>query len=374
MKSLSVQLHQTRGIPLNVKFSCAAGEVLAIVGPSGSGKTTVLRAIAGLMQAQHGKIRCRGETWYDTETGLNRTPQQRHVGMVFQDYALFPHLSVRENIRLALSTERHSEEVTTLISNLLARVNLHGLEDRKPAMLSGGQQQRVALARALARTHSSESAVLLLDEPFSAVDQVTRRKLRLELKSVIRELDMPIILVTHDLDEAALLADRLCVLHNGESLQIGSPEGVLHAPKTALIARLVDVRNIYAAEVIETDSTTTRLRWAGYTLEAPANTELQVGDQINWCIHADKVLLHRRVQPSRGVRENPVHGKISECLMSGGQVNVVITLDTAEQAAAPSPVIHMDLPRHVLDRNPMQVGEPISMSLLKSAIHLMPKK
>lgn len=361
MKPLSVQLHQTHGIPLKVKFTCAPGNVLAIVGPSGSGKTTILRAIAGLFVPQFGHISCQGEDWFDSEKNLHRAPQSRHIGMVFQNYALFPHMSVFDNIQLArVPTSQISVE------DLLTKVNLQGLADRKPAELSGGQQQRVALARALAR----EPAVLLLDEPFSAVDQVTRRKLRLELKRLIRTLNIPIILVTHDLDEATMLADRLCVLHNGQSLQIGSPQTILQTPDSALIARLMDIRNVFKGRVLSVDQIqkTTIIEWAETQLDVHARFPLKTDQLVDWCISADKVLLHRRVNPSNGVRENPISGEIIECVQVGGLVNVIVQLKNQ-----PDQLLHMDLPMHVMERNAIHVGEKVSATLLKDAIHLMAK-
>ena len=359
MNNLTVQLKNKKGIPLDLNFECEAGKVLALVGPSGSGKTTILRCIAGLFQTDQGLIKSQNKIWFDSKNKVFKPPQQRHVGMVFQNYALFPHLSARRNIEIGMG-----ENCTSSVEDLLSNVNLQGLGDRMPATLSGGQQQRVALARALAR----EPEVLLLDEPFSAVDQVTRRKLRLELLELIRKLNIPIILVTHDLDEAAMLGDKLYVIHNGIGLQTGTADEVLRTPETALVARLMDVRNIFEGKLIEQKKTTNAslISWAGIQFEAPYQRSFSNTEKINWSISADKVLLHRRVNPSNGVRENPVSGKIVELVTVGGICNVIITLET-DQAIK----LHMDLPPHVVERNELKVGETISMSLLKDAIHLM---
>ena len=174
---LSVRLEQLEPIPLAAEFAVAAGELLALVGPSGSGKTTVLRCIAGLHRPRSGFIRCGEATWFDSENGADFAPQERSVGFVFQNYALFPHLTAIENVATALGHLPRGARASRARA-LLERVHLAGLENRRPAELSGGQQQRVAVARALAR----EPQVLLLDEPFSAVDQVTRRKLQRELR------------------------------------------------------------------------------------------------------------------------------------------------------------------------------------------------
>ncbi len=359
MNKLIVQLKNKKGIPLDLNFECEAGKVLALVGPSGSGKTTVLRCIAGLFKTDEGLIKSHNQVWFDHKNNTSISPQQRHVGMVFQNYALFPHLNVKQNIEIGMK-----KNSSLSIDDLLAMVNLQGLENRMPKMLSGGQQQRVALARALAR----EPEVLLLDEPFSAVDQVTRRKLRLELLELIRKLKTPIILVTHDLDEAAMLGDEICVIHNGTGLQTGLPNDVIRHPNSALVARLMDVRNLFEGELIEQDeaTNTSLISWAGTQFEAPYQRSFSGESKINWSIPADQVLLHRRVNPSKGVNENPITGQIIELVTIGGISNVIISPDGDQKLK-----LHMDLPPHVVERNDLKVGEKISMSLLKESIHLM---
>ncbi len=360
MNKLSVQLKNKKGIPLDLNFACEAGQVLALVGPSGSGKTTVLRCIAGLFETDEGQINCDGQQWFESKKNIFIPTQQRHVGMVFQNYALFPHLTVKQNIELGME-----KQFSSSTQELLSSMNLDGFENRMPATLSGGQQQRVALARALAR----QPKVLLLDEPFSAVDQVTKRKLRLELLKLIRKLNIPIILVTHDLDEAAMLANKICVLHNGTSLQTGSPIEVMRKPISATVARLMDVRNLFEGRLIAQNlkSKSVIISWAGIEFEASYQTGFSVDQKLNWSIPADKVLLHRRRNPSKGVRENPVSGIITELVTVGGVTNVIIELANDSKIK-----LHMDLPSHVLERNHLQVDENISMSLLKDAIHLMP--
>jgi molybdate transport system ATP-binding protein len=234
--ALEVSARQAGPIPLDLAFTCAPGELLAVVGASGAGKSTLLRLIAGLYRPAQGRVVCNGAVWLDTATGEQVAPHARHVGLVFQSYALFPHLSARDNVAAALGhlPGRARREAA---DRLLARVQLGALADRKPAALSGGQQQRVALARALAR----EPEVLLLDEPFSAVDRRTRRQLQADLLTLRGGLRTPIILVTHDVDDAVALADRLAVLDHGRLLQIGPTRAVLDAPASALVRDLLDL-------------------------------------------------------------------------------------------------------------------------------------
>jgi molybdate transport system ATP-binding protein len=363
---LNVFLQQEYPIPLNVRLDCKNDEIFALVGPSGSGKSSILRCIAGLHRPMKGRVICSGKTWFDSEHNIEISPQHRRAGMVFQHFALFPHLTVIENIELSLRHCSKSERKERAIE-FLQRVNLKGLESRYPSTLSGGQQQRVALARALAR----DPEVLLLDEPFSAVDQVTRRKLRLETMQLTRDLNIPIILVTHDLDEACMFANKLCVLHNGTTLQVGTPEEVLRHPRNATVARLIDIRNLFEGRVIKHDSgnNCTQISWECGTLEAPYSPGFDIDEKLYWCISPAEVLLHRRVLPSRGVKENPVYGHIKELVTISGITSVIIEI-TGKQDIK----LYMDLPQHVVQRNSLEVGEEIGVSLLKNAIHLMHKQ
>lgn len=233
---LVVRLHQAGPIPLDVELTCGPGEMLALVGPSGAGKSTVLRAICGLYRPKDGYVACDSQVWLDTRNAIDLPTHRRRAGLVFQAYALFPHMTALANITAAL-THRPLAERLARAQALIDTVHLSGLERRKPAELSGGQQQRVALARALAR----DPLVLLLDEPFSAVDRRTRRGLHEELQQLRRTVRVPIVLVTHDLDEAARLADRLAVLDHGELLQIGTPADVAATPASQRVRDVLDL-------------------------------------------------------------------------------------------------------------------------------------
>jgi molybdate transport system ATP-binding protein len=355
---------QTRPIPLSARFACEPGELLALVGPSGSGKTTILRCIAGLHRPPDAAISCNGESWADTQHGGFMPPQRRRVGMVFQHYALFPHLSALANVAAPLA-HLTREARAAKAREWLARVHLDGLEARRPAELSGGQQQRVALARALAR----EPAVLLLDEPFSAVDQVTRRKLVRELAQMRVELRMPIVLVTHDLSEARMLADQMCILHHGAVLQAGPPDTVLARPCSVQVARQIDTRNIFAGKIGGHDAAaaTTWIEWQSFRIEAHHRPEFPVGAAVAWMMPSESVILHRRDRSSRGEHENPVQGVVSECVKLGEITQIVLRVDPERNIG-----IAVSLPTHVAQRNNLAVGVTATVSLLKNAIHLMP--
>jgi len=363
---LSLHLRQQHPIPLEAEFRCCKGELVALVGPSGSGKSTILRAIAGLNTPQFGEITCHGETWLDTGKNLYRSPQQRCIGMVFQEAALFPHMSVVDNIIAALDhvpQDRRRARAT----DWLERVNLSGLEKRKPATLSGGQQQRVALARALAR----EPEVLLLDEPFSAVDRVTRRKLQSELVALRQHIDIPVILVTHDLEEATLLSDKICVLHHGKTLDFGPPDRIMTQPVSPLVARLVDLPNIYSGMIERLASKTSPalMRWNNIPLEIGNNFSAQIGEQVSWTIPPSFVVLHRRRKPSKGERENPVTGQVSQILTFNEISRITVMVEGTQDCSL---VISLDT--HAARRNEISVGETITVSLLAQDIHIMAPK
>ena len=221
--ALEVMAKARAPIPLAVDLRVAPGEIMALVGPSGAGKSTVLRLIAGLWTPPAGRVRVDSETWLDTgpqagRSTVNLPPHRRRLGMVFQDYALFPHMTAAQNVMAAMDRADAGEA-----ARLLDLMHLGGLGDRYPAQLSGGQRQRVALARALAR----RPRVLLLDEPFSAVDQATRAALQAQVAALRGRLDMPVVLVTHDLGEAQRLADRMAVLQGGRVLAQGSVAQVM---------------------------------------------------------------------------------------------------------------------------------------------------
>lgn len=232
-----IDLHLRNDAPIPLDFSLAVGRgaTMALVGPSGAGKTSILRCIAGLLMPQAGHIRCHGRTWLDSAAGIDLPARQRRVGFVFQSYALFPHMTARQNVMEAMLElppgPRHERA-----DELLARVHLEGLADRRPRQLSGGQQQRVALARALAR----DPDVLLLDEPFSAVDHPTRRALHRMLAELRQHSDIPVILVSHDVRDAADAADEICLVLGGRNAEQGPARPLLDDPRSRLSRWLSD--------------------------------------------------------------------------------------------------------------------------------------
>ena len=284
--------------------------VIALVGPSGAGKSTVLRAIAGLTTPARGSIELGGETWFSSERRVDVPPDRRSVGVVFQDYALFPHMSVRRNVVYGGTRDADS---------LLRRFRIDHLHAAKPDALSGGERQRVALARALAR----DPRVLLLDEPLSALDAHTKDQVRGELREHLRELALPTLLVTHDFDDAAVLAEQVGVIVEGRLVQLGTPQQLVAAPADAFVASLTGANLMRGVASPAGDLTTIRLA-GGETIYSSARAEGEVGVAV----HPWEVTVSDHVPRDSSL--NHVSGRVTSVVEVGNRVRVVIGPLTAE--------------------------------------------
>jgi molybdate transport system ATP-binding protein len=295
---LQVSLAQESPVPLDVAFSCGSGEVLAIFGPSGSGKTTILRSIAGLCTPARARVASGEQVWVDTTSGTHVPTHRRHVGMMFQDYALFPHLSVTGNVMAALGQWPRGTRQRRADA-LLEQVHLTGFGERLPAALSGGERQRVALARALAR----EPRVLLLDEPFAALDPGVRRSLQDEIDRVRRNLDVPIVLVTHDFDDVVRLATHLLLLEHGHVAACGPVTTLTSRPELAALRRAVGLGSVFDAHVVDVDAARrlATLGFDGGRLLAPAGS-LRAGASVRVRIPAREVILATSVPAGLSVQ------------------------------------------------------------------------
>ncbi|MGI6686056.1 MAG: sulfate/molybdate ABC transporter ATP-binding protein [Bacillota bacterium] len=231
------------GFKLDVKFTVSPG-ITALFGPSGSGKSLTLKYISGILTPDQGEISLHDRILFHRQKGINLPPQKRKVGFLFQNYALFPHLTVKENIIYGINHLSKEKQMEKLIG-LLQTMRLEGLEDKKPGEISGGQQQRVALARTLA----TDPEMILLDEPFSALDSAVKSRLRAELLDLLNKSQIPALLVTHDLNEAYSLSQNLTIIESGKILQSDDKNSVLHTPVNTTVARLIRTKNIFSGVV-----------------------------------------------------------------------------------------------------------------------------
>ncbi|MFD1511381.1 molybdenum ABC transporter ATP-binding protein [Lacimonas salitolerans] len=306
--ALEVMARALAPIPLDVAFRVEPGELLALVGHSGSGKTTLLRTIAGLWRPEAARVRVDGVPWLDTAAGVNRPAHRRRIGIVFQSYALFPHMTAVRNVMAAMDAPDRAEA-----ERLLDLVNLHGLSDRKPGQLSGGQQQRVAVARALARRPQA----LLLDEPFSAVDRATREKLYGEIIALRAHLKMPVVLVTHDVNEAQLLADRMVVIEKGQVVREGTTAAVMADAEALRAMGIREVAVMLPATVAEhLPDGLTRLDAATGPLFLPT-IEGAPGTRVRVRIMAHEVIMSR-ARPEGLSAQNILAGTVTKVVPGAG--------------------------------------------------------
>ncbi len=332
--------HPLRSFRLSVAESLGR-ETLALVGPSGAGKSSVLRAIAGLLRPERGRIALGADTWLDTDAGIDLAPERRSVGFVFQEYALFPHLDVRRNVAFG-GRER--------VDELLERFRISHLAQARPADLSGGERQRVALARALAR----DPAVLLLDEPLSALDAHTRNVVRGELAELLAELLLPTLLVTHDFDDAAALADRVGVIVEGRILQLGPAAELLAAPADAFVASFTGANLIPGNARPGPDGLTEVVLDAGGSMYSADGGEGRVG----LAVYPWEVSLAHAESFDSAV--NHFHGEVSSVVVLGNRVRVRVGPLTAEITSGSA------------ERLELREGEPVVASFKATASRLVP--
>ena len=301
-----------------LELALGVDRTVALVGPSGAGKTSVLRVVAGLVRPPEGRVTLGGEAWLDTERGIFLPPERRRAGLVFQEYALFPHLTVRANVAYGARGRP--------VDALLERFRIAHLAHAHPRDLSGGERQRVALARALAR----DPQVLLLDEPLSALDAHTKTEVRGELAELLRELELPALLVTHDYEDAAALADEVGVLVEGQLRQLGSPTELVARPRDGFVASFTGA-NLLHGRASRGEGALTAVRLAGgEQLWSVDDAEGEVGVVV----YPWEVSIARTHAEQADSALNVLRGEIASVVELANRVRVRVGPVTAEVTAA----------------------------------------
>ena len=322
---------------INLKIE--QGEFVTLLGSSGCGKTTTLRIIAGLEQPDSGSVWLEGKDVTDLE------PNERDVNTVFQNYALFPHMNVEDNIGYGLKIRKVPKaEIKKKVKEMLELVQLEGYEKRKPAELSGGQKQRVAIARALA----NNPRVLLLDEPLGALDLQLRRAMQLELKRLQKKLGITFIYITHDQEEAINMSDRIVVMNQGRFEQIGTPDEIYNHPKTSYVATFVGNANILKGKVAGINGSYAQIKIGNESVSIYTEDDVKVGEHLTLAVRSENILLNETEMENRTNKETIyaegnkaanksakyLHATVKEKNFAAGQLRVLLVLPDGTEITA----------------------------------------
>jgi spermidine/putrescine ABC transporter ATP-binding subunit len=289
-----------------VNLSVEKGEFVSLLGPSGCGKTTLLRSLAGLVELDGGRIILDGSDI--TKLRVHK----RDIGFVFQNYALFPHMTIAQNIAFGLQARKCSKsEIDTAVGNALEMVRLPQVANRIPSQLSGGQQQRIALARALV----TKPRLLLLDEPFSALDRQLRERMQLELRSLTKDLKITSIFVTHDQGEALVMSDRVVVMNAGAVEQQGAPRDIYERPQTRFVLDFVGLSNLMVGKLSAINTADSTVETNGKTFKSKSKVDAPVGASVGYAVRPEKIVIRASAQSGD---DNRITGKICQIAYLGG--------------------------------------------------------
>jgi spermidine/putrescine transport system ATP-binding protein len=332
-----------------INLQMPAGEFFSMLGPSGCGKTTTLRLIAGFEQPTSGRILLDGDNMAFTP------PHKRNVNMVFQNYALFPHLNVFDNIAFGLRRHKQSKaEIRRRVAGALELVQLTGLEKRKPAQMSGGQQQRVALARALVL----QPAVLLLDEPLGALDAKLRKALQIELKELQQQVGITFIYVTHDQEEALTMSDRIAVMSNGRVEQVGPPQDLYEEPTTTFVADFLGVSNLMTVAAQGETNGRCKVALGEFELYA-SNGDVSTTGETRMVIRPERV----RLEEHQSTGENRIPGMVERVVYLGNASQIIVGLAHGERIQA--------LVQNTGDELAYRQGDPVRAYMPAEALRVL---
>jgi spermidine/putrescine transport system ATP-binding protein len=332
-----------------INLQMPAGEFFSMLGPSGCGKTTTLRLIAGFEQPTSGRILLDGHDMAFTP------PHKRNVNMVFQNYALFPHLNVFDNVAFGLRRDKRPKaEIRQRVAEALELVQLTGLEKRKPAQMSGGQQQRVALARALVL----QPAVLLLDEPLGALDAKLRKALQIELKELQQQVGITFVYVTHDQEEALTMSDRIAVMSNGRVEQVGPPQALYEEPTTTFVADFLGVSNLMTVTARGESNGRCKVALGEFELYA-SNGDVSTTGETRMVIRPERV----RLEEHQSSGENRIPGMVERVVYMGNANQVIVGLAHGERIQA--------LVQNTGDELVYRQGDPVQAYMPAEALRVL---
>ncbi|WP_253254760.1 ABC transporter ATP-binding protein [Methanofervidicoccus sp. A16] len=341
-----------------INLSVRDREIMVLLGPSGCGKTTLLKIIAGLIKQD------RGSVIINDELMDNYPPQERNVGFVFQEYALFPHKNVYENIAFGLKIRKLQEsEIKSRVNEIMEILEIQHIKDKKISQISGGQKQRVALARALV----IDPSVLLMDEPLSALDPVLRERLREELREILKKLGITGLYVTHDLTEAMLLGDSVAVMNKGILQQVGKPEEIFYHPKNEFVAKFVGVKNILKGTILklEKDDAIVEINNnnSKFNIKVKKYPIFERVREISLCIHPEDVILENIKNRREIVKKYPkdyniLRGKVIDIIPNGSLLKVTVDIGPLD--------LYSITTRNLLD---YEIGDEVVVLFSKDAPH-----
>jgi molybdate transport system ATP-binding protein len=363
----AVSIDVTKVFPnfsLNLRFSAKEG-ITVLFGPSGAGKTLTLHCIAGFVRPDRGNIHIGGVTYFDHVQGVDCPIHKRRFGYVPQDVHLFPHMTVYENIAYGIS-HQPGEDVARSVGEMMELLNLDGIGSLLPREASGGQRQRVGLARALV----TEPVALLLDEPFAALDTPVRTKLRGDLLRIRERFNIPTLLVTHDVEEAYFLADRVAVLNEGQLEQVGTREEVFYRPRTRQVAEFFNVKNIFNGEVVDADASrdTLAVRTPRFTVYLPYEPDYPVGAKMEFCVRPEEVMIIREGQPVKDIlKENIFTGRVVRMVDKGALRDLFVQIGHEEEFD-----FQVTLPSHVVRDLELHEGGTVGVGLKKPSLWIIP--
>ncbi len=360
---MALSFHLKKGFPgFHIDVSLDLGDEMTVLfGPSGAGKSTILNMIAGIVRPDEGFVRIDGRVVYSSEEGIDLPMRERRIGYLFQDLALFPHMTIFENIAYGLKGKER-EEIEEKVKEMLVVMRLVGLEDRYPHEISGGQKQRVALARILV----TEPTLLLLDEPFTALDYPVREKLRTDLLKIHRTYPVTMLIVTHDQEEAFVLGEKMALINEGRIEQFGTKEEVFYTPRTRQVAKLLGIMNVFDGVVHRVNQREVIVRHQDLGLVRILKRRgwrFREGERVSFAIRPEEVMILREDKP--GKADNPVEGTIVDIVEKGLQNTLYF------KTRGGASMLKIDMPLFAFRKLGIERSKKVTVSLKKECIWIL---